>query len=98
MAAGPKAGGTCFGRVTKKDAGVSVHPLSRRAVQPSIDAQTPVAAIADMPAKDQAAHILIIYGRMPDRHSLAAPCSAAARSRAAASRPISACLRALPQA
>ena len=96
MTAGPEAGGARRGLVGKEDAGATTHPPAGRAVQPSVDSQLAVAAIADMPAKNQPAQILIINGTVPDHAETCQP--AAARSRAAASRPISACLRAMPQA
>ena len=96
MTARPEAGGARRGLVGKEDAVVALHPFAGRAVQPPVDSQRAVAAIADMPAKNQPAQILIINGTVPDHAETCQP--AAARSRAAASRPISACLRATPQA
>ena len=98
MATGPKAGVTCLGLVTEKDTAVPLHPFARRTVKPSIDVQVPVATIADMPAKDQPTQIFIINGVVTDHHDITRAWPAAARSRTAASRPISACLRAVPQA
>ena len=96
MTARPEAGGARRGLVSKEDAVVALHPFAGRAVQPPVDSQRAIAAIADMPAKNQPAQILIINGIVPDHAETCQP--AAARSRAAASRPISACLRGVPQA
>ena len=98
MTARPEAGGARRGLVGKEDAVVALHPFAGRTVKPSIDAQVPVATIADMPAKDQPTQIFIINGVVTDHHDITRAWPAAARSRTAASRPISACLRAVPQA
>ena len=94
MATGAKARLPCLGRITEENAGRPLHPLSRRTVEPALDSQAPVAAIADMASDDQPAQIVIIDGVVTDH----ATYPAAIRSRDAASRPISARLRATPQA
>ena len=94
MAAGTKACLPCLGRVAEENAGRPLHPLSQRTVEPAVDSQAPVAAMADMAGDDQPAQIVIIDGVVTDH----ATYPAAIRSRDAASRPISARLRATPQA
>ena len=66
MTARPEAGGARRGLVSKEDAVVALHPFAGCAVQPPVDSQRAIAAIADMPAKNQPAQILIINGTVPD--------------------------------